>query len=100
MKRISLYVTSLICLSLSLSGCGGSSSGADVQPNIATESGPVRYSGPVPANGDVAAFQLHLWSNIVDRDRCGALTLQQACADPGVAGTPDLHSGRDTWPNV
>jgi hypothetical protein len=72
MRKISLCTASIICLSVLISGCGGSSSGADVQANTPTNSGPVRYSGPVPANGDVAAFQLHLWSNVVDSERCGA----------------------------
>ena len=52
-----------------LTACGG---GASTAVNPVTTQGTVSdYTGPAPANADVQAFKLSLWSNIKAENRCG-----------------------------
>lgn len=63
----------LIASLLMLHGCGGSSSGADVQANLPPSAeGGIVYEGPAPRTSDVSAFKLNLWDNLADSARCGA----------------------------
>ena len=57
---------------LVLGACSGGS-GADVQQNPGTGSGPVvqNYTGPAPSTADVQSFKINLWDNIRGANRCG-----------------------------
>lgn len=63
----------LAASTMALQGCGGSSSGADVESNTPPlDSGSIVYSGPAPRTSDVSAFKVNIWDNLVGEDRCGA----------------------------
>ena len=69
----SLLMMALLAPLLLVTGCGGSSSGPDVQANNPpVDDGTVVYSGPAPRTADVSAFKVNLWDNLVSTDRCGA----------------------------
>lgn len=73
MRRHQLFAITLVATLFSLSGCGGSDTGADVQGNAPPpDGGELNYDGPVPRTSDVVAFKLNVWDNLAADNRCGA----------------------------
>lgn len=72
-KRLMLTVRLLLAcfLSLSLVACSDSKKvKVEDLPDLTTE--PTEYRGPPPASGDIQAFKVSVWDNLVLTDRCGA----------------------------
>ena len=55
---------------IALTACGGGAETTE-NPNTNPGSGAPTYNGPPPATGDIQAFQVSLWQNIIASDRCG-----------------------------
>ena len=87
-RAAALLASLLIAL---LSGCGGSGSGADTQPNVDTGNGDsgVNYNGPAPRNADTSAFKIYIWNNLVSEQRCGACHRNQ---QPAFVQTGDINA--------
>ncbi|KZZ22362.1 hypothetical protein A3754_20335 [Alcanivorax sp. HI0083] len=87
-RAAALLASLLITL---LSGCGGSGSGADTQPNVDTGTGDsgVNYTGPAPRNADTSAFKIYIWNNLVSEQRCGACHRNQ---QPAFVQTGDINA--------
>ncbi len=63
-----------------LAACSGGAP-TTANPNTTVASAPT-YSGPPPANADVQAFQVNLWSNIKATNRCGGCHVQGGQSPP------------------
>ncbi|MBQ0754636.1 MAG: LamG domain-containing protein [Gammaproteobacteria bacterium] len=89
-KNATRYALLLLPI-IALSGCGGSSSGADVSSNIPSSGGGGgSYNGPVSRTADVAAFKLNVWDNLSRTDRCGECHVQGAQA-PAFVRNDDIN---------
>jgi hypothetical protein len=67
--RVLAHGAALVLLA-ALAACGGS--GAPVQVNAAPPTSAAQsYTGPPPANADVQAFMINLWTNVSPSNRCG-----------------------------
>ena len=73
---------------LALAACSGGAP-TTANPNTQVASAPT-YSGPPPANADVQAFQVNLWSNIKATNRCGGCHVQGG-QSPQFARTDDVN---------
>jgi hypothetical protein len=71
-----------------LAACSGGAP-TTANPNTTVASAPT-YSGPPPANADVQAFQVNLWSNIKATNRCGGCHVQGG-QSPQFARTDDVN---------
>jgi hypothetical protein len=71
-----------------LAGCSGGAA-TTANPNTTVASA-ATYSGPPPANADVQAFQVNLWSNIKATNRCGGCHVQGG-QSPQFARTDDVN---------
>ncbi len=67
-------IFSSVLIVTTLSGCGGSGSGAETQalPNTGGGSGSELYVGPAAQTDDVQNFKLNVWDNLQDDNRCGS----------------------------
>jgi hypothetical protein len=71
-----------------LSACsGGAATTANPDTQVATVAA---YAGPPPANADVQAFMVNLWSNIKATNRCGGCHTQGG-QSPQFARTDDVN---------
>ncbi len=71
-----------------LAACSGGAP-TTANPNTQVASAPT-YSGPPPANADVQAFQVNLWTNIKATNRCGGCHTQGG-QSPQFARTDDVN---------
>ncbi|HTY93770.1 MAG TPA: LamG domain-containing protein [Steroidobacteraceae bacterium] len=72
----------------SLAACSG---GAPTTANpVTTVASAPTYSGPAPANADVQAFMVNLWTNIKATNRCGGCHVQGG-QSPQFARTDDVN---------
>ena len=80
----------LAMAAVAVSACGG---GAQTVENPVTSITPPQfYSGPPPANEDVAAFKLNVWDPIQQEATCAN------CHNQSTAQTPALTTS--TWPTT
>jgi hypothetical protein len=71
-----------------LAACSGGAP-TTANPNTQVASAPT-YSGPPPANADVQAFMVNLWTNIKATNRCGGCHVQGG-QSPQFARTDDVN---------
>ncbi len=71
-----------------LAACSGGAP-TTANPNTQVASAPT-YSGPAPANADVQAFMVNLWTNIKATNRCGGCHTQGG-QSPQFARTDDVN---------
>jgi len=71
-----------------LAACSGGAP-TTANPNTQVASAPT-YSGPAPANADVQAFMVNLWTNIKATNRCGGCHVQGG-QSPQFARTDDVN---------
>ena len=84
-----LKLTAALALAVVLSACSG---GAATTQNPPPASGAQAqsYTGPAPANADVQAFMVNLWTNIKATNRCGACHVQGG-QSPQFARSDDIN---------
>ena len=83
----------LAAVALAVSACGG---GAQTVENPVTSITPPQfYSGPPPANEDVAAFKLNVWDPIQQEATCANCHNQAESQSPMFARTDDVNLAYD-----
>ena len=98
-RSTTLFTGLLVAL---LSGCGGSGSGADTQPNVDTggNGSSVNYNGPAPRNADISAFKIYIWNNLVSEQRCGACHRNQQPAFVQTGNINDAYAAANPLINL
>src|SRR3984885_13134022 len=90
MNQYPLMIAKLAALAglCALAACSGGAP-TTANPNTQVAAAPT-YNGPAPANADVQAFMVNLWSNITATNRCGGCHTQGG-QSPQFARTDDVN---------